>query len=57
MATIGIICEYNPFHLGHTRQIDRIREQFGADCSIAGINKLHLEAATMTPAANPVKAR
>ena len=34
MATIGIICEYNPFHLGHTSQIDRIREQFGADCSI-----------------------
>ena len=28
-----------------------------SDCSIAGINKLQIEAATITPAANPVKAR
>ena len=32
--TVGIICEYNPFHLGHQKQIDRIREEFGPDCSI-----------------------
>ncbi len=25
--TIGIICEYNPFHNGHKYQIDRIREE------------------------------
>ena len=34
MATIGIICEYNPYHLGHANQIARIREQFGEDCTI-----------------------
>ena len=25
MKTVGIICEYNPFHLGHKKQIDKIR--------------------------------
>ncbi len=30
---IGIICEYNPFHLGHVKQIEQIRHQRGS-CSI-----------------------
>ena len=34
MKVIGIICEYNPFHLGHKKQIDQIRREFGADCGI-----------------------
>ena len=34
MQTIGVICEYNPFHLGHAKQFDRIRERFGSDASI-----------------------
>lgn len=34
MNIIGIICEYNPFHLGHQKQIDRIRAAFGADSVI-----------------------
>ena len=34
MKTIGIICEYNPFHLGHKKQLDRIRAEFGTDCVI-----------------------
>ena len=34
MKTVGIICEYNPLHLGHQKQIHRIREEFGPDCSI-----------------------
>ncbi len=34
MKTIGIICEYNPFHLGHQKQIDRIRTVFGQDAVI-----------------------
>ena len=34
MKTVGIICEYNPLHLGHQKQIHRIREEFGQDCSI-----------------------
>jgi len=32
--TVGIICEYNPLHLGHRKQIRRIREVFGADTAI-----------------------
>ena len=32
MKTIGIICEYNPLHLGHKKQLDRIRRDQGADC-------------------------
>ena len=34
MKTIGIICEYNPLHLGHKKQLDRIRRDQGADCGI-----------------------
>lgn len=34
MRTVGIVCEYNPFHLGHGKQIARIREEFGEDCAI-----------------------
>lgn len=34
MKTVGIICEYNPLHLGHQKQIRRIREEFGEDCGI-----------------------
>ena len=34
MKTVGIICEYNPFHLGHAKQFRIIREQHGGDCRI-----------------------
>ena len=34
MKTVGIICEYNPFHLGHQKQIDHVRAQFGPDAVI-----------------------
>lgn len=34
MASVGILCEYNPFHLGHARQIARIRQHFGQDTAI-----------------------
>ncbi len=32
--TVGIVCEYNPLHLGHRKQIRRIREEFGPDTAI-----------------------
>ena len=31
---VGIICEYNPLHLGHKKQIDRIKAQFGENTAI-----------------------
>lgn len=34
MKTVGIICEYNPLHLGHKKQFHRIREAFGEDTAI-----------------------
>ena len=34
MKTIGVICEYNPFHNGHLRQLRWIRENCGQDCAI-----------------------
>lgn len=37
MEIVGIICEYNPLHRGHKKQIDRIREEFGPDCGIVCI--------------------
>ena len=40
MKTVGIICEYNPLHLGHQKQIHRIRQEFGEDtcivCAMSG---------------------
>ncbi len=30
----GIICEYNPLHLGHQKQLDRIRRETGPDSGI-----------------------
>ena len=37
MKTVAIISEYNPFHNGHRYQIDKIREQLGADTAIVAI--------------------
>ncbi len=38
--TIGIICEYNPLHLGHQKQILAVRQAFGPDavivCAMSG---------------------
>ena len=34
MRTVGVICEYNPFHLGHARQLELIRRQLGQDTAI-----------------------
>lgn len=34
MKTVGIICEYNPFHNGHRRQIQLIRAKFGENCTV-----------------------
>ena len=34
MKFVGVICEYNPFHLGHKKQFDYIRTVFGAECAI-----------------------
>ncbi|MCI7640057.1 MAG: nucleotidyltransferase family protein [Clostridiales bacterium] len=31
---VGIVCEYNPFHRGHRKQIGVIREKFGAESGI-----------------------
>ena len=34
MATVGIICEYNPLHLGHVRQFAAIRRELGEQTAI-----------------------
>lgn len=34
MKAAGIICEYNPFHLGHARQMNLIRRELGDDTPI-----------------------
>lgn len=34
MKTVGILCEYNPFHLGHARQFSKIRESAGPDTAV-----------------------
>ena len=34
MRTVGIICEYNPLHLGHRKQLAAIRDSQGEGCGI-----------------------
>ncbi len=34
MKIAGIICEYNPFHNGHGKQLRFVRENLGEDCGI-----------------------
>ena len=34
MRTVGIICEYNPLHLGHKKQMDLLRSQIGEEVAI-----------------------
>ena len=38
MKIIGIIAEYNPFHNGHAYQIQKAKEQSGADCVIVAMS-------------------
>ncbi len=37
MHIIGIICEYNPLHLGHKKQMDTVRGMYGQDCTIVAL--------------------
>ncbi len=37
LTTVGIICEYNPFHNGHLYQIKKVREIFGENCGIIAV--------------------
>lgn len=34
LKLVGIVCEYNPLHTGHARQLRRIRQELGEDCGI-----------------------
>lgn len=34
MKTVGIICEYNPLHNGHKKQMQLVRQEFGQDSTI-----------------------
>ncbi len=36
-TTVGIIAEYNPFHLGHKYQIEKIKERFGEDTAVIAV--------------------
>ena len=31
---VAIVCEYNPLHRGHARQLDLVRRDFGQDAAI-----------------------
>ncbi len=37
MKNVAIVAEYNPFHTGHAYQIQRIREEFGADATVIAL--------------------
>ena len=37
MKTVGIICEYNPLHMGHIFHVNKTRSILGADCAVVCI--------------------
>ena len=37
MKTVAVVCEYNPFHLGHAYHFSEIRRTFGEDTAIVAI--------------------
>lgn len=37
MKAVGIVAEYNPFHFGHRYQIEKIREQYGAETPVVAV--------------------
>lgn len=37
MPVIGIIAEYNPFHLGHAYQLEAARRAMGEDCPVVAV--------------------
>ena len=37
MKTVAIICEYDPFHLGHEKQLKIVREHFGDETTIVSV--------------------
>lgn len=41
MKVIGIVTEYNPFHMGHAYQIRKAHEQFGEDAFIVTVMSGH----------------
>lgn len=49
MKTVGIVCEYNPFHTGHKRQIDVLREN-GAETVICAMSGNFTERGELTVA-------
>lgn len=36
MTVCGIVCEYDPFHLGHEKQLRLLRQQLGEDTAVIG---------------------
>jgi len=34
VITAGIICEYNPMHLGHVKHIEQTRRELGEECAV-----------------------
>ena len=38
MNVVGIIAEYNPFHEGHAYQIQKAKEQCGAEFAVVVMN-------------------
>ena len=38
MKIIGIVAEYNPFHEGHAYQIQKAKEQCGAEFAVVVMN-------------------
>lgn len=52
MKICGVICEYNPFHLGHEYQLREAKKRSGADavvCVMSGCFTQRGEAAVLPP--------
>ena len=43
MRTVGIVCEYNPFHLGHARQLTHLRTQHPEAAIVCFMSGLYVQ--------------
>lgn len=57
MRTVGIVCEYNPFHLGHARQLTHLRTQHPEAAIVCLMSGLYVQRGQPAVFSRQVRAR
>lgn len=57
MRTVGIVCEYNPLHLGHARQLTHLRMQHPEAAVVCLMSGLYVQRGQPAVFSRQVRAR